>query len=195
MPTPIPTTTPILTPAPNPEAKSVKITDPANDLFDKSGNSVKDQPYLDILEAEVSTFNLEYIVRIRLNAPMPAKTPDPQILLEWDIYVDADNDPYSGSPWPIVTNDLGPEYFVRLMLLDSTYHSEVRELKTEGQAQKIENKVTDNIIELRWPKTFNHSDTFGFVVAAKKYGERGSGSAFMLADKAPNQGHTEFPTK
>ena len=41
----------------------------------------------------------------------------------------------------------------------------------------------------RWPQTFNQTDTFGFVVPAKKYGERGAGSGFMLADKAPNEGH------
>jgi hypothetical protein len=186
----IPSTT---TPTPTPEVKSVKLTDPPDDLFDASGNPIKDQPYLDIVEIEVTISGSDYILRIKLNGPLPAKTPDSQLFLEWDIYVDADNNPSTGSPWTIVTNDIGPEYFARLMLLDSNYSSEVLEFKT-GKSQKIENKITDTTIELRWPQSFSQTDTFNFVVAAKKYGKRGAGNAFMLADKAPNLLHANFPT-
>jgi hypothetical protein len=168
------------------------LTDPTDDLFDVSANPITDLPYLDIVEAEVTTSGSDYIARITLNASLPTQTPDPQIFLEWDIYVDADGNSSTGSVWPLIINDLGSEYFARLMLLDSNYSAEVRNLET-GEFQSIQYTITNNIIELRWSQEFYQTDTFNFVVAAKKYGERGAGSAFMLADKAPNQGHGQFP--
>jgi hypothetical protein len=191
-PVPTPTLTPTSTPTPTPEAKSVKLTDPSDDLFDKSGNPIKDQPYLDIVEAEVTTSGSDCVARIKLNGSPPIQTPDPQIFLEWTIYVDADNDPLTGGSWPLVVNNLRFEYLARLMLLDSNYRAQLYDNNT-GKSVDIKYAITDNVIELRWPQTFNQTDTFNFVLAAKKYGKRGAGSAFMLADKAPNEGYYNFP--
>ena len=84
-PTPISTPAPVPTPTPisTTKAKSVILIDPTNDLFDKSGNPIKDQHYLDIVETEVTTYGSGYLVRIKLNGPPPTKTPEPQIFLEW----------------------------------------------------------------------------------------------------------------
>jgi hypothetical protein len=173
------------------EAAVISFTDPTDDLFDKLGNPIEDQPYLDIVEAEITTSGSDYITRITLNGPLPAETPDPQIFLEWDIYVDADNNCSTGYTWSLVANDLGFEYFARLMLLDSNYSAEVWDFGTKQS--NIQYKITDNIIELRWPQEFYQTNTFNLIIAAKKYGERGTGSAFTLADKAPNLLHANFP--
>lgn len=175
-----------------PEVKSVSLTDPTNDLFDKSGNPIEDQPYLDIVGAEVTTSGSDYIARIILNGSLPTQTPDPQIFLEWDVYVDSDCNISTGSVWPIVTNDLGFEYAARLCLLDSNYTAQLFDFKIR-KTYSMQYTITGNIIELRWPQAFYQTDKFNFIVAAKKYGERGAGTAFMLADKAPNQGHDQFP--
>jgi hypothetical protein len=170
----------------------VKLTDPNGDLFDKIGNSIADQPYLDILGAEVYAEGLDYVVKIQLKGPPPTQTPESQLYLEWDIYVEADKNPASGEIWPMVTNDIGADYFARLILIDNVFYCEVREFIT-NRSEKADYKIKDNIIELRWSQNFRKTDSFYFIVAAKKYGERGKGSAFMLADKAPNVGHSQFP--
>jgi hypothetical protein len=197
--TPTPTSTPAATPMPTPATpnttapavKSVTITDPSDDLFDALGKPIKDQSYLDIVEATITTSGSDYLGRIKLNGSFPTQPPDAQTYLEWTIYLD-DNNLSAGVPWPIVTNDVRQEYLVRLFLLDSIYKAQLFEMNTK-KSTDIRYSITNNIIELLWPKTFSQSDSFIFVVATKKYGQRGAPSAFILADKTPNQGHASFP--
>jgi hypothetical protein len=143
------------------------------------------------VEATVTSSGTEYSGRIKLNGSLPAQSPDAQTLLEWTIYLD-DSSPSSGVPWPVVTNDLRQQYLARVVLLDSFYKAQLFEMNTK-KSTDIRFTITDNVIELNWPKSFSQSDSFNFVVATKKYGQRGAPSAFMLADKTPNQGHASFP--
>lgn len=193
-PAPASTKSPTITPTPTEasEVKTVKLTDPTDDLFDKSGNPIKDQPYLDIVEADVSDSGTEYVLKMKLNGQIPQKTPDSQILYEWAIYLDTDNNLSTGEPWTLVANDLCFEYLARVFLLDNNYSTSLYDLKTRTSGN-LKYSINDNIIELRFPKSILQSDEFNFTVAAKKYGERGAGSAFMLADKVPNLLHANFP--
>ncbi len=173
-------------------SRSVKLTDPADDLFDKAGNPIRGELYLDIVQIWIASFGSYYDAKITLNAPLPDKTPEPSAFMQWDIYVDADRNALTGESWPLVANDLGFEYFVRLMLLDSTYTGEVHEFGT-GFSQSLVLDITSNVIEFRWLRKTDQPDAFNFVATAKKYGERGKASAFILGDKVPNQLHATFP--
>lgn len=188
--TPTPTLAPTLAPTPTP-SKTIIITDPANDLFDKDGKPTQGEPYLDIVEAEVYKEDSEYVLTMKMNGPLPEKTPDPQLFYEWDMYVDSDNNSSTGGFWPLVANDLGFEYLVRLMLLDSNYWAQIYDIKT-NKSIDIKYTITNDTIVLHSPQTNNQINTFNFVVTAKEYGERGAGSAFILGDKAPNSFHVNF---
>jgi hypothetical protein len=173
-------------------ATLVTLTDPTDDLFDKSANSIEGEPYLDIVEAEVSTNGSDYVVTMKMNGSLPQRTPDSQLFYEWDIFMDADSDPITGVSWPLIFNNLHAEYMPRLGLLDSNYWAQLYDLNTRKSVD-IEYTITDNIIELRWSRTFNEADTFNFVVSTRKYGERGASTALILADKAPDEGYYNFP--
>ncbi len=187
------TETPTETPTPTPTpVVSVKLTDTLNDLFDKNGYPTTSESFFDIFTAEVYADGTDYVAIITLNGTLPTQTLNSQLMYEWDIYVDGDRNYATGVPWNIVSNDLGVEYFARLILLDNIFFSEVRNLNTD-HSERIDNIITNNVIELRWPQNFYPTTSFYFVVAAKKYGERGLGSAFMLADHTPDTGHSLFP--
>ena len=179
-------------PEPEPEITGIILNDPVDDFFDESGNPTSDEPYLDIISAKLTTEDNDYMLSMNLNGPLPDSTPDSTFLYEWNIYVDADSSLASGTNWPNVINDLGSDYMARLMLLDSTYHGEVYEFSTKNKTA-IQYSIKENTVELRWPKKDAYPDTFDFVVTTKKYGERGSSGAFILADKAPELGHCSFP--
>jgi hypothetical protein len=180
------------TPAPGPEIPAVVLNDSTGDFFDKSGNPTSDEPYLDIVSAELTSDSSNYLFKMDLNGPLPDSTPDSTFFYEWNIYVDADSNPVTGRYWSLIENDLGCEYMARLTLLDSNYNGEVYDLVSKNR-EAIQYTITGTMVEFSWPKKADQPNTFDFIVAAKKYGERGSGSAFMLADKSPEIGHCSFP--
>lgn len=183
-----------ITTIPTPELKipEIALEDPTDDIFDKSGSPVSGEPFMDIVSAVLTTEGSDFFFTMKLKGPLPAKTPDSAFLYEWDIVVDGDSSPATGTSWPLVLNDLGCEYMVRLTLLDSSYHGEIFDLRV-NKGVPVQYTATGDTVQLRWTNTESLPDTFSFMVATRKYGERGSGSAFMLADKAPNEGHSNFP--
>jgi hypothetical protein len=48
------------------------MTDSTGDMFDKSRNRVSGEAYMDIIEAEIQTFETYYAVQIMINEPLPA---------------------------------------------------------------------------------------------------------------------------
>ena len=171
----------------------VKLEDPGDDLFDRGGRPVAAEPFLDILEADLTTSGDDFVLTMRLTGPLPVKGLAPELFYQWDVCVDADGDESTGVRWPLVTNDLGVDYFVRLTLLDANWESEVMEFPSRRRT-KVAHEIRNDTITLRWPRTFSPSGAFRFVVTARKYGERGSGAAFLLADKVPKRRHAKFPT-
>lgn len=194
-PAPAPTTTltPKPAPTPSPERLSMKILDEVYDWKDKYGNPIDDEPYMDIVEAEIIDDGIDYLVIFTLAGLIPEKTPDPEIFIEWDLYIDADCDPLTGSIWQQVTGNLGSEYLVRLFALDELFISEAHELDAEDRYVFLEYSIMDNVITLHVPK-FSRTGAFNFVVATKKFGEEGDADAFLLFDKAPNNGYSRFPS-
>ncbi len=151
-----------------------------------------DQPYLDIIGAEVYIDGGNYTAKITLNGDIPAATPDDQTFYEWDIYIDVDKNENSGEQWDLVHPGLGPEYFTRFAMLGNILAAEVRNLNTD-RAEFIGYTITGNVIELSWSTDFYPTASFYFTVAAKKYGQQGAAEGFQLADRASNNVLMEFP--
>ena len=189
-----PTPPPEPTPPVEPEKLGISLSDPSSDLFNKAGISWTGfGAYVDITKSELSLSNGYYLAKIELNSPLPAKTDDPSIFIEWDILVDSDCDAGTGWNWPLICNDIGSDYLLRLELKNSQYKGSVLNIKTNKWGS-IEYKIDANIVELRFSsETIGEPANFNFVVAVRKYGERGAPQALQVADKAPNEGHYVFP--
>lgn len=148
---------------------------------------------MDIVEAEILDDGAEYMVIFTMAGPIPEKTSNPEIFLEWDLYIDADCNPSTGFNWQLVTSNLGSEYLARLFALDELFISEAHDLSDKTQGLFLENTIDDNIITLRVPK-FSRTGAFDFVVATKKFGDEGDADAFILFDRMPETGYSRFPS-
>ncbi len=181
--------TPSSTPAPTPSI-SIKLADSINDLFDSSGGATTGEPYLDIVETELSSFDTYYLATIKLNHPLPTKLDDSSIFIEWDFFVDADSNPVTGWNNPLLLNDIGADYLFRLSLSGSIYTVETLDIKANKFSQR-DYRVNGSIIELRLPKITLQSDSFNYVTVVNKDGD--GGTTLLIADKSPNNGHGQFP--
>jgi hypothetical protein len=98
----------------------ISLTDQEGDLLDKNGKPTTDESYLDIIEADLELVDDNFVGLIRLKGDIPSKINESDIFVEWDFMIDADKKP-STSPWghmPLLVNDLGVDYMVRLCLQD-----------------------------------------------------------------------------
>lgn len=194
VPTPIPT--PSALPAPQPEVKSVKLTDPVADLFDKAGKPNVDEPYIDIVSADLASFDTYYLATIKLNGLLPAKFADTTAFLEWDFLVDADSMSATGWRWPLICNDIGPDYLFRLEIKGESYTGSYKGTFLDIKQNKwgaIEFKIDGDTITLQIPKTIIQGDSFDYVFAVRKYIIGSPPDAPRTSDKAPNDGHCNFP--
>ena len=182
---------PTLSTIPTP-LQAIKFSDSTNDLFDKTGKAITGEPYLDIVEIELSSLDNYFIARIKLNGSLPTKIEDPLIFIEWDILVDMDNNPATGWNWPLIYNDIGPDFLFRLELRGDQYKGSVLDTNTRRWGS-IGYKINGNIVELQLPKTVLQAISFNYVAATRKYGQSGDPNALLLADKTPNKGHLKFP--
>jgi len=179
------------TPAQEDTVDRVKFPDPVGDLFDRYGNPAKGEPYLDIVETELSSSNGCYLAKIKVGGPLPAKTSDPSIFIEWDVLIDSDCNSGTGWNWPLICNDIGPDYLLRLGLIDSQYRGLSLNLKTQTW-RSVGYEIDGDTIILRFlPETI--ATNFNYTVAVRKYGEGGAPQALLVADKAPNKGHYISP--
>ncbi len=184
-----PSLTPSLNPVQTPST-SIRVTDSTNDLFDGSGESIDGEPYLDIVETELSSFDTYYLATIKLNQALPSKLDDSSLFIEWDFFVDADSNPVTGWNNTLLFNDIGPDYLFRLSLSGSKYTVETLDIKANKFSQR-DYRVNGTVIELRLPKVTLQSDSFNYITVVNK--DRGGGTELLIADKAPNQGHGQFP--
>ncbi len=188
--TPTPTQTPSATPTPTP-LFSLMITDTTNDLFTPNGSPAQGEAYLDIVGLEILSFDTYFLGRMKLNGDLPTQTPDPDIFIEWDILVDLDRLPNTGWNWPLICNDIGPDFMCRLELLDDKYKGTLYDIEDNSWSE-ISFTINGDTIEWRWDKIPDQPTTFNIVAAARQYGHRGNSNFLQLADKAPNVGHIEY---
>lgn len=189
--TPTPTTP---TPPPaSPPVSTAKYSDSTGDFFDKEGISTTAEAYLDIVETELSLYDGYYIAKIIVNGTLPTQIDDPSIFIEWDVLIDADNNPSTGWNWPLVFGNIGPDYLFRVELKDSQYKGCMLDIKA-NRWQDIEYKSGGNTVEFRFQSdVIGKSNSFSWVAAVRKYGKGGTADALLAFDKTPNQGCYAFP--
>jgi len=173
------------------------FADPIGDLFDRDGKPVTAEPYLDIVEVELTRSGTEYNARIKVNGPLPSSLGDPSIFLEWDLLVDIDQNrethPWS---WGLLDNGIGVDMLIRLRLGPSgnAYRADVYNEATT-KSVSIGFKVDGATVQLKFDDTSLRvvSKAFDLVFATRKYGNYSfrAGAALAL-DKAPNQGSFTF---
>jgi len=168
--------------------------DPRGDLLDKNRNPTTGEPYLDIIEITLVSSGSEYVGTIKLDGDVPSKTADPSIFIEWDFMLDTDKNPNT-SPWgraPLLVNDIGVDYMVRLCLLGDDRWGEIYD-GLKNSFYGIDSYVADNQIKLTFsPEDIRGSTCFDFVVLVRKYGNKGAPDALLIFDKAPGEGHFRF---
>jgi hypothetical protein len=180
------------TPTPTPETKSVKIADPSNDMLDKNGNPTDADPGMDIVEAQVSSDNQNYIVKIKVKDNIPS-TVDAPAWIEWNILVDSDLNPGTGWSAPLLFNDIGVDYYIFGGLSGQQFSSILRDTET-NQWIPISYTLNGDTIELSFPKSdIGGVEKFNFTIAVRKYGKKGDANSLISFDKAPNKGHGQFP--
>ena len=172
------------------------FTDPIGDLFDRQGKPVTAEPYLDIVEVELTRSGTEYNARIKVNDPLPSSLGDPAIFLEWDLLVDIDQNretrPWS---WGLLDNGIGVDMLVRLMLGPSGqgYRAEVLNAATK-KSVRISFNIDGATVQLKFDDTSLGvvSKAFDLVFDARKYGDYGRAGGELAFDKAPNRGYFTF---
>jgi len=172
------------------------ITDPVGDLFDRQGNPVTAEAYLDIVEVEMVQSGIEYSARLKMNGLLPSNLTDPAIFIEWDLLVDIDQNretrPWS---WTLLDNGIGVDMLIRLMLGHSGqgYRAEVFNVATR-KSVSIGFKVDGATVQLKFDDTSLGviSRAFDFVFTSRKYGNYGRAGAELALDKAPDQGYFTF---
>jgi len=186
----------ILAPLISPVSRSVyaqPFTDPTNDLFDKNGNPIQAESYLDIVSIDVKRSDENYIITLVVNGELPEKV-DPSIWIEWEMVLDADNNPSTGWNWPVGFNDLGVDYLIRTGILDSTYYPGI--WRTQPKFEQVASPYLDiknNTVTLTVVPSdkFHLPSAMNWMATVEKYGKRGQppNPPLLAADKAPNQGH------
>ncbi|MBS7645395.1 hypothetical protein KEJ44_05065 [Candidatus Bathyarchaeota archaeon] len=166
-------------------------TDPRGDLLDRNGNPTTGEPYLDIIEISLVIDGDNYVGTITLGGDVPSKAAEPSIFIEWDFMIDADKNPKTSS-WgkvPLLINDIGVDYMVRLCLLENDRWGQIYN-GPKNSFQGIDYEVDENMIKLTFsPEDVGGSTNFNFVVLVRKYGNKGAPDALQMFDKAPDEGH------
>lgn len=83
--------------------------------------------HLDIVPVELMIESFYYPIKMNFNSPLPESTPNPEFFYMSYIY----RCRHQSIDWSSIVTDLGCEYMVRLMLLDSSRNSEVYEFSTK----------------------------------------------------------------
>lgn len=168
------------------------FSDPANDLFDQYGNAVKAEACMDILSIDIRRSGKDYVLDLFVGGYLPGVIAPP-LWMEWDIFMDIDNNPNTGWKWTLLLNDIGADYVIRVGMANSTYYPEIRETSTWKLMTKPKCDISGNRI------TFSADAIPGVakptmvaaVGAARKYGNAGQppDPPLLAADKVPNIGH------
>jgi hypothetical protein len=174
--------------------------DTTSDLFDAGSGSTPGKGYIDIRRSQISWTGGYYTAHIELNDPCPVRTDDSSTFFEWDILVDADSNSNTGFKWPLIGNDIGYDYLVRVGLNGSDYWGEVLTISTNASADiefivaVYNNQETGNILELYFPEALIGSpEGFNWIVAVRQYLVNDPPDQPSISDKSPDEGHYTFP--
>ncbi len=175
-------------------APSALNQDPEGDIFDKSGNPLKGDDYLDITGAGVTASGGRYLVTITLKGNLPQKTPAMGTFIEWDFMIDSDKNSATGNVWPLITNDLGVEYMARVTLTDNKWNSEVFSITSPNNKKRIYFTLKDNTIEMVVPASeIGKSTSFNWTVDVREYKANDPPASPSFSDKNPDKDHYTYP--
>jgi hypothetical protein len=138
---------------------------------------------------EVYVARTESFFRIVLDGAVPTELSDPEVVLEWDFYIDVDMNPDTGGAGTLLTNDIDPDYLLRLVMTSEWTVAEIYNLIT-NKSNAVEYMIKDNTISLVVPASVLPLEHFNFTAATCKWLATGE---LVAADKAPNQGHYNMP--
>jgi hypothetical protein len=190
---------------PQPGSRPVIIStavfpDNSGDLFDSGGKNMTSKEYIDIVSSRASWTAGYYTVRLELKGPCPVRTDDAGTFIEWDVLIDADSNAGTGFAWPLIGNDIGYEYLVRVGLSGSEYWGEVLTVSTNTSVD-IEFIVAvynyeeaGNILELYFPEeSIGSPEKFNWITAVRQYLADDPPNLPSVSDKSPDEGHYSFP--
>jgi hypothetical protein len=182
-----------LRPKPIPVVNGPK--DPIGDLFDKNGSTTSGELFLDITAVDIQKKGDQYIMLMQLSDNLPKKTPELNTFIEWDFMIDSDNNPSTGTKWPLISNDIGYDYLARFCLYNGIRTHEVLITKSPGgKHSTISYRVIKNVVELTVPDSLIGSpSSFHWTAAVRKYLSDAPAAEPSVSDKVPNQGHFNYP--
>lgn len=163
--------------------------DETGDLFNASGTAIRaGDAYLDIVGTRVYRSGGHFTARIELLGQLPAKV-DAGTFIEWDILIDTDRNAATGQSWPLIANDLGYDYLVRVGRDQQGYSQMVYRVATQGVGN-INYKASGAAIELYFePAAIGGAVSFDYVIATRKYVGSAPPDSPSACDKAPTSGH------
>jgi|GEM_PF-3498187 len=169
--------------------------DPARDLFDQNGTPAAGEAYLDITAVDIQKSGNQYVMLMQVNGPLPSKTPEKSTYIEWDFMIDADKNPNTGTRWPLISNDIGYDYLVRLGLYGNHLSHEVLNVKANGASPtNLKYRVIQNVVELTVPESaIGTTSSFNWTAAVRKYLSGAQPAQPTISDKVPDKGHFSYP--
>ena len=177
-----------------PVAYAQTFTDPIGDLFDPQGHPTTGDSYIDIVEVKAALTETTYIAHIKLAGALPTGVSDSSTFIEWDVLIDADQNPatHSWGPWSLIDNGIGVDALARMTWSSSGYSGEILTWPDGTLSrQKIDFKVDGAIAEIRVNVPANRTPAaFDLVFAVRRYVE--PADKMIVADKCPNEGHFTF---
>ncbi|MCL2149334.1 MAG: hypothetical protein FWH51_00100 [Dehalococcoidia bacterium] len=194
---PLPTTTATQTTIEEPQlvvieppagADMLIVSDSQNDLFDNQGQSIQAEAYLDIVVAEAYTDEAGSFFRIKLGSAIPPYGDIGADMVEWGFFIDADMSSATGWAGDLVTNDIGADYFIRMVATSDWVSADIHNASTD-QVSPVAYELDGDTISLYIPASVLALEQFDFTVATHKW----QSGKVVAADKAPNQGHYNMP--
>jgi len=177
-------------------APALPFADLVGDTFDRRGLPVATDPYVDMVEVEVSQLGADYSARVKMNGPLPHSLSDPSIFIEWAILVDIDQNPATRNwgPWTLMDNGIGVDGLVRLTLgpRGADYRADIYD-PAKRKGWPIEFKIDGSTVILKYNSSYVAIPrVFDYVFVVRIFGEYGRGGAERACDKVPNQGYFTF---
>jgi hypothetical protein len=169
------------------------FADNIGDLFDGNGTSTNGENYLDIVKSQLSLTGGIYTLHLELNGPCPVKTAEPSTFIEWDLLIDVDSSITTGTRFPLIGNDIGYDYLIRMTLENTQYGQGILTVKT-NKWSNLTYKVDGNIVELYFlASDIGSPNSFNWITAVREYLSGAPPNLPSVSDKSPNQGHYVFP--
>src|SRR4030042_547355 len=168
------------------------VADGAGDLFDGAGASTVAETYLDIARTRLWFSEGRYTARIELTGLLPSGVGTGNSV-EWDLLVDSDRKASTGNNWPLIANDLGIDYLIRVCADNRQISQGALDVKADGWSN-INYRYRGNVVELYFPpESIGNAQAFDYAFAVRKYVSDASGMQLAVLDKAPNSGHRTLP--